>query len=836
MVNKRINPRVLKSLVAICMGVVAIVSALSLVTAQQPSEITFNREPVEVEPGDTVTFDWTVTFTNTPVTYSLSIYDPSNKLIFLTEFPAVGATSPLTGEFTWPVPRKAVAGPYLAELLFYTEEIPLPFDSQAAVTFRVIQLTPTPTPTSTPTPTPTPTPTLTPTEPCTGTLEVYKCEDKNANGVCREPQIDRPLPGVEVCLDPAPDGQVACQTTGEDGYARWQNLTCGAYEVAEHLTGPIRGYYPTSPMTQQVEVSEGQTTEVTFSNVFPIFPRGIAVNLANDKVYVAFQNIKELDGSRPYPFVAVIDSQTDQVIATIPDIGHEPFGVAVANNKVYVASFGEGLVTVIDSQTDQRIKNIDGFVNPARLAVDPVNNLVYVTDHGDGQVRVIDTSSDTVVEQFAVSASTASDPYDVTFSNGFAYTTLRDAPSGNGASLNPFFLKATQQPNKIVSIPLVYENQTGSPYAITGRTDGMNTYFYVTYAKEFRNAQPPFEEWPLDKPDRPVNNPINPTHLMVVEVPGGDPAAAHRLATDLELGPFAEVGLTFNPDTNHLLGTYGGGFYDPAYPDSLACALIPKGRTKSGSVYVLDATVSQNPQLIDKPTPSLRVGNSTTPMTGDFWWRNPFDIAVNPNNNKVYVTDRCWHDYDNQYDNLFPDHEIWHDGGGAVFVFNDDSANPQPTPTPTATPSLDEKAIVGQVNLQGRTSSQGVTVIVDEGEQEPVNVTPDMKGHFKVNNLTGDTNISVTANAPKYLPAVCTLSTVNSPETNLGSVTLLSGDLNNDASVDVLDMVMVGSNFGQTGSDLPADQNQDGIIDIYDLILIGKNFGKSTQIWNCPAK
>jgi YVTN family beta-propeller protein len=822
--SKRINLRVLKSLVAIFLGVVAIAGALSLVLAQQPSEITLNREPVEVKPGDSVTFDWTVTFTNTPVTYSLSIYDPSNKLIFSTEFPAVGATSPLIGEFTWPVPRRAVAGPYLAELLFFTEEIPTPFDSQAAVTFVVVVSAPTPT--------------ATPTGTCTGTLEVYKCEDKNANGVCREPHIDRPLPGVDVCLDPAPDGQAACQATGEDGYARWQSLACGAYQVSEQLTGPFRGYYPTSPMTQQAEVTWGQSPVVTFSNVFPILPTGIAINPANDKVYVAVQNIKELDGTRPYPFVAVINSQTDQVIATIPDIGREPFGVAVANNKVYVASFREGLVTVIDSQTDQLIKNIEGFVNPTRLAVDPTNNLVYVADPGDGQVRAIDTSNDTIVEQFAVSDSTASDPYDVTFSNSFAYTTLRDAPLGDSASPNPFVVKAAQRPDKIVSIPLMYENQTGSPYAITARTDGANTYLYATYAKEFRDAEPPFEEWPLDKPDRPVNNPINPTHLMVVEVPGGDPTAASRLATDLELGNFAEVGLTFNPNTNHLLGAYGGGFYDPAYPDSLACALIPKERAKSGSAYVLDATVSQNPQLIDKPVPSLRVGNSTTPMTGDFWWRNPFDVAVNTNNNKVYITDRCWHDYDNQYDNLFPDHELWHNGGGAVFVFNDDAANPSPeptpTPTPTSTPSSNETALVGQVNLQGRVSSQGVTVIVDEEGQTSVNVIPDTDGSFRVNDLTGNTNISVTADAPRYLSAVCTLSTVNNSETNLGSITLLSGDLNDDEAVDVLDMVMIGNSFGQTGSDLPTDQNQDGVVDIYDLILVGKNFGKTTQIWSCP--
>jgi YVTN family beta-propeller protein len=657
---------------------------------------------------------------------------------------------------------------------------------------------------------------------------VYKCEDKNANGICREPLIDRPLPGVEVCIEPVPNGQAACRTTDEDGYARWQDLSCGSYVVTEHLTGLFRGYYPSSPMSQDVGINENETAEVTFSNVFPLIPRGIAVNPANDKVYAAFQGIKEPDGTRPYPFVAVIDSHVDQVIATIPNIGREPFGVAVVNNKVYVASFREGLLSVIDSQTDQIIRTITGFANPTRLAADPANNLLYVTDHGDGRVHIVDTTNDTVIEQLTISGPTASDPYDVAFSDGFAYTTLRDAPLGHGS--NPFFLQAAQYSNQLVSIPLAYQNQTGSPHAIAAQTHGADTYLYITYAKDFRNSQPPYE-WPPDNAAHPTNNPVNPTHLTVVEVPEGNPAMAHRLGTDLPVGDFAEIGLIFNPNTNHLLGTYGGGFFEPAYPDQLACALIPKGRADSGSAYVLDATNPQNPQLIDKPTPGLRVGNSVAPMTGDFWWRNPFDIAVNPNNNKIYVTDRCWHDYDDQYDNLFPDHELWHDGGGAVFVFSDDSNNPHP---PTATPtSWDEVALSGQVNLQGRVDNQGATVTVDNAGQTKGSASTDTSGHFRIDNLSVAGALSITADAPAYLPAVCTGLEVTNPEMDLGNVTLLSGDFNDDDMVDIFDMTMVGSHYGQTGPDLLTDVNRDGTVDIYDLILVNKNSEKGAQVWNC---
>jgi hypothetical protein len=190
-------------------------------------------------------------------------------------------------------------------------------------------------------------------------------------------------------------------------------------------------------------------------------------------------------------------------------------------------------------------------------------------------------------------------------------------------------------------------------------------------------------------------NPVNPDRLSVVQVPGGNPAAAQRLETDVRVGDFAEAGLVYNPNTNHLLGTYGGAYYDQAYPDWLACAIIPnfhypKTRDESGGIYVLDAGNPQSPGLIGNPVASLRVGNSTAPMSGDFWWRNPFDLAVNPNNDKVYVTDRCWHDFDFQYDNLFPEHEIWHNGGGAVFVFNDGGAMTSLASPPKSLAAADE--------------------------------------------------------------------------------------------------------------------------------------------------
>ena len=49
-------------------------------------------------------------------------------------------------------------------------------------------------------------------------------------------------------------------------------------------------------------------------------------------------------------------------------------------------------------------------------------------------------------------------------------------------------------------------------------------------------------------------------------------------------------------------------------------------------------------------------------------------------------------------------------------------------------------------------------------------------------------------------------------------------DVNSDGVVDAADLVLVASNFGETGA--TGDVNADGVIDIFDLVLIAKRFGE----------
>jgi hypothetical protein len=51
-----------------------------------------------------------------------------------------------------------------------------------------------------------------------------------------------------------------------------------------------------------------------------------------------------------------------------------------------------------------------------------------------------------------------------------------------------------------------------------------------------------------------------------------------------------------------------------------------------------------------------------------------------------------------------------------------------------------------------------------------------------------------------------------------------TGDANRDTAVNVLDMILVGQNFGKTGVLGFTDINRDGVINVQDLILVGQNF------------
>ena len=63
---------------------------------------------------------------------------------------------------------------------------------------------------------------------------------------------------------------------------------------------------------------------------------------------------------------------------------------------------------------------------------------------------------------------------------------------------------------------------------------------------------------------------------------------------------------------------------------------------------------------------------------------------------------------------------------------------------------------------------------------------------------------------------------------NVASVRAITGDLNSDGKVDLLDIVVAAGAFGtQTGDPTynpDADINSDGVIDVFDLVAIAINY------------
>ncbi|MCB0167915.1 MAG: hypothetical protein KDI79_27050 [Anaerolineae bacterium] len=159
------------------------------------------------------------------------------------------------------------------------------------------------------------------------------------------------------------------------------------------------------------------------------------------------------------------------------------------------------------------------------------------------------------------------------------------------------------------------------------------------------------------------------------------------------------------------------------------------------------------------------------------------------------------------------------------------TATTQPTPLPTTVPTI--TTIFGQVILPGRTNNNWANAVVSLSDGSSSGNT-DASGNFSLTNVTVSVPASITADAPGYLPAACTITAISSVETGLASVSLLSGDINNDLEVDIGDATAIGASFGQTGTELAADINLDTVIDIFDLVLVVTNFGQTgPQEWIC---
>jgi hypothetical protein len=141
--------------------------------------------------------------------------------------------------------------------------------------------------------------------------------------------------------------------------------------------------------------------------------------------------------------------------------------------------------------------------------------------------------------------------------------------------------------------------------------------------------------------------------------------------------------------------------------------------------------------------------------------------------------------------------------------------------------------IVGQAILPGQANNNwsGATVTIDDTGQS---TETGAGGHFAIPDVPAGAHSSISIDAPGYLSAGCSAPDLTSGATALTTVTLLSGDVNNDDLIDVADASAVGTTFGTTGSSLSSDLNGDAGVDIFDIILVSINYGtEGPQDWTC---
>ena len=141
--------------------------------------------------------------------------------------------------------------------------------------------------------------------------------------------------------------------------------------------------------------------KVVGSITLPATPLGVAVNPANNRIYVALENTSS------GPAVGVIDGDTNTLIATITTTQGVGFLAAnLVTGRVYSAGCNSSQtpqcgVTVIDGTSNAIIATIPVAgptgIGVQGIAVDPVTNRIYVADDDNYEVEVIDGYTNTAL-------------------------------------------------------------------------------------------------------------------------------------------------------------------------------------------------------------------------------------------------------------------------------------------------------------------------------------------------------------------------------------------------------------------------------------------------------
>lgn len=164
-------------------------------------------------------------------------------------------------------------------------------------------------------------------------------------------------------------------------------------------------------------------------------------------------------------------------------------------------------------------------------------------------------------------------------------------------------------------------------------------------------------------------------------------------------------------------------------------------------------------------------------------------------------------------------------------ILSDRNGRPIPinstnTPTVTVTGAGE---IRGSVLRQGTQTNHAntdvVALTVDRGQAAQSQTG--VNGGFVLAVPVGST-YTVNAWYPGYLHTQKTDVYVVGATVGIATTTLIGGDVKRDNCINILDIVLIISKFGQTGlpPDDPVDINDDGSVNILDLTIAAGNFGR----------
>ena len=146
------------------------------------------------------------------------------------------------------------------------------------------------------------------------------------------------------------------------------------------------------------------------------------------------------------------------------------------------------------------------------------------------------------------------------------------------------------------------------------------------------------------------------------------------------------------------------------------------------------------------------------------------------------------------------------------------TATPSPTSTLTTTPTQGSGGgLSGQV-----LASKPVTLnIFDAGNVLVGTTTTGQDGTFTLTAAAG--NYTVNASASGFLSAQASITLANGNTTTLPSISLLAGDIDGDNVIDQFDAMTIGMSYN-TATPSAADLNNDGTINVLDLELLANNY------------